>query len=41
MVYSRDWAVFSPQMVARLAERVPTLMAWKDGQATPANISAS
>jgi 5-dehydro-4-deoxyglucarate dehydratase len=32
MVYSRDWAVFSPQMVARLAERVPTLMAWKDGQ---------
>ena len=32
MVYSRDWAVFSPQMVARLAERVPTLLAWKDGQ---------
>jgi len=32
MVYSRDWAVFSPQMVARLAERLPTLMAWKDGQ---------
>jgi len=32
MVYSRDWAVFSPQMVARLAERVPTLAAWKDGQ---------
>ena len=32
MVYSRDWAVFSPPMVARLAERVPTLLAWKDGQ---------
>lgn len=32
MVYSRDWAVFSPQMVARLAERVPSLIAWKDGQ---------
>lgn len=32
MVYSRDWAVFSPQQVARLAERVPTLVAWKDGQ---------
>jgi 5-dehydro-4-deoxyglucarate dehydratase len=32
MVYSRDWAVFSPDQVARLAERVPTLSAWKDGQ---------
>lgn len=32
MVYSRDWAVFSPQMVAKLADRVPTLAAWKDGQ---------
>jgi 5-dehydro-4-deoxyglucarate dehydratase len=32
MVYSRDWAVFSPQQVARLAERVPTLAGWKDGQ---------
>jgi 5-dehydro-4-deoxyglucarate dehydratase len=32
MVYSRDWAVFSPQQVARLAERVPSLGAWKDGQ---------
>src|SRR6184192_4126596 len=31
-VYSRDWAVFTPQMVARLAERVPTLAGWKDGQ---------
>lgn len=32
MIYSRDWAVFTPDMVARLAERVPTLVAWKDGQ---------
>jgi len=32
MIYSRDWAVFSPQMVARLAERLPSLLAWKDGQ---------
>jgi 5-dehydro-4-deoxyglucarate dehydratase len=32
MIYSRDWAVFTPDMVARLAERVPTLAAWKDGQ---------
>jgi len=32
MVYSRDWAVFSPAMVGRLADRVPTLTFWKDGQ---------
>lgn len=32
MVYSRDWAVFTPGMVARLADRIPTLVAWKDGQ---------
>ncbi|MDQ2950559.1 MAG: 5-dehydro-4-deoxyglucarate dehydratase [Acidobacteriota bacterium] len=32
MVYSRDWAVFTPEMVARLADRVSTLAAWKDGQ---------
>lgn len=32
MVYSRDWAVFTPEMVARLADRAPTLVAWKDGQ---------
>src|SRR5438270_10211632 len=32
MVYSRDWAVFSPEMVARLADRVPTLVGWKEGQ---------
>jgi 5-dehydro-4-deoxyglucarate dehydratase len=32
MVYSRDWAVFTPDMVSRLADRVPTLSGWKDGQ---------
>ncbi len=32
MVYSRDWAVFTPEQVARLADHVPTLAAWKDGQ---------
>lgn len=32
IVYSRDWAVFTPDMVGRLTDRVPTLSAWKDGQ---------
>jgi len=32
MVYSRDWAVFTPEMVARAADAVPTLTFWKDGQ---------
>jgi 5-dehydro-4-deoxyglucarate dehydratase len=32
MIYSRDWAVFTPGMVERLADRVPTLTFWKDGQ---------
>lgn len=32
MIYSRDWAVFTPAMVARVADRVPTLTFWKDGQ---------
>jgi 5-dehydro-4-deoxyglucarate dehydratase len=32
MVYSRDWAVFTPAMVAKLADRIPTLAAWKEGQ---------
>lgn len=32
MIYSREWANFTPDQVARLAERVPTLVAWKDGQ---------
>lgn len=32
MIYSRDWAVFTPEMVARLSDRIPSLVAWKDGQ---------
>jgi 5-dehydro-4-deoxyglucarate dehydratase len=32
MIYSRDWAVFTPEMVARLSDQLPTLVAWKDGQ---------
>jgi len=32
MIYSRDWAVFTPGMVMRLADHVPTLTFWKDGQ---------
>lgn len=32
MIYSRDWAAFTPQQVARLADRVPSLTCWKDGQ---------
>jgi 5-dehydro-4-deoxyglucarate dehydratase len=32
MVYSRDWAVFTPGMVARVADKVPSLTFWKDGQ---------
>ena len=31
VIYSRDWAAFSPAMVERLAS-IPTLVAWKDGQ---------
>lgn len=31
-LYSRDWAAFSPDQVARLAEAVPSLQIWKDGQ---------
>jgi 5-dehydro-4-deoxyglucarate dehydratase len=32
MIYSRDWAVFTPEMVARLSDLIHTLVAWKDGQ---------
>jgi 5-dehydro-4-deoxyglucarate dehydratase len=32
MVYSRDWAVFTADMVSRLADRLPALEFWKDGQ---------
>jgi 5-dehydro-4-deoxyglucarate dehydratase len=31
LIYSRDWAVFSAEMVERLTS-IPTLIAWKDGQ---------
>jgi 5-dehydro-4-deoxyglucarate dehydratase len=32
LVYSRDWVNPGPAWVERLAARVPTLTAWKDGQ---------
>ncbi|MCP5113053.1 MAG: hypothetical protein GY953_19670 [bacterium] len=32
-VYSRGWAAFKPDEVARLADAAPTLEIWKDGQA--------
>ncbi len=32
MIYSRDWAVFTPDMVGRLCDQLPSLGAWKDGQ---------
>jgi len=31
IIYSRDWANFTPSMVERLTS-IPTLIAWKDGQ---------
>ena len=31
LIYSRDWADFTPAMVERLSA-IPTLVAWKDGQ---------
>ena len=31
IIYSRDWASFTPAMVERLTS-IPTLVAWKDGQ---------
>jgi len=31
VIYSRDWATFTPEMVERLAAEIPTLVAWKDG----------
>jgi 5-dehydro-4-deoxyglucarate dehydratase len=32
IIYSRDWVNPGPEWVERLAARVPTLAAWKDGQ---------
>ena len=34
-LYSRGWASFSPEQVEKLAEEVPALELWKDGQADP------
>jgi 5-dehydro-4-deoxyglucarate dehydratase len=31
-LYSRDWVKPSPEWVEQLAARIPTLIAWKDGQ---------
>lgn len=31
LIYTRDWATFSPSMVERLTA-IPTLIGWKDGQ---------
>ena len=36
-LYSRGWATFRPDDVARLADAVPTLELWKDGQADSRN----
>jgi 5-dehydro-4-deoxyglucarate dehydratase len=36
-LYSRGWASFTPDEVARLAEAVPTLTYWKDGQGDTQN----
>ena len=33
LIYSRDWFNASPALVERLASSIPTLIAWKDGQA--------
>ncbi|HKR22657.1 MAG TPA: 5-dehydro-4-deoxyglucarate dehydratase [Pyrinomonadaceae bacterium] len=30
LIYSRDWAIFTPEMVERLTA-IPTLVGWKDG----------
>ena len=32
LVYGRDWFNPGPELVARLAAAIPTLIAWKDGQ---------
>lgn len=32
LIYSRDWANFTPAQVEKLAASIPTLCAWKDGQ---------
>jgi 5-dehydro-4-deoxyglucarate dehydratase len=32
LVYARDWFNPGPELVAKLADTIPTLVAWKDGQ---------
>lgn len=33
IIYSRDWFAPSPSLVEKLAQAIPNLIAWKDGQA--------
>ena len=33
LIYSRDWFAPSPSLVEKLAQAIPNLIAWKDGQA--------
>ena len=33
LIYSRDWFSPSPALVEKLAQQIPNLIAWKDGQA--------
>jgi len=33
IIYSRDWFNASPALVEKLAQQIPNLIAWKDGQA--------
>ena len=33
LIYSRDWFAPSPSLVEKLAQAIPNLVAWKDGQA--------
>ncbi len=40
LIYSRDWLAPSPAWVEKLASRVPTLIAWKDGQANLRKLGA-
>lgn len=39
LIYSRDWANFTPLMVERLSS-IPTLIGWKDGQADVRGLQA-
>jgi 5-dehydro-4-deoxyglucarate dehydratase len=32
LIYSRDWVNYGPAQVEKLANAIPTLVAWKDGQ---------